>query len=415
MGVKDLWHLKKKPHEKKPQRSKRYGRGMRWRVSWEDPHTGKTETLHYDTKPEAEAKWVEIQAGINRGTYTNPKAGQKLVSVYADEWLAGLVLRETTKAGMESRWRNHVKPVLGDKHIGQVTPSAIQHWVRSRQELPKPLAASTIRMIYHTVVHPLFAQAVIDDLRGRSPCVGIKLPELPKGTYDLPTSEQVHSLYATLPDRYKPVPFLGAGCGWRWGEIFGAEHWKGEQERCAFDFLRRDAHVRQQLSYVKGVGLCLAPPKSKTSYRTNELPTLTAQLLAQHIERFPPIEIELPDRTNPDKPTTRIARLLFADDDGRPLHRSEWSRIWNKALKDAGLPPGMFTLRSLRHYFATTLIFNGATVKSVQLACGHSTPTITLNTYLGYWPGDERLGTRKLLDDALGTTFLTQSVPVLAR
>ena len=45
MGVKDLWHLKKKPKEKTARRSKRYGRGRRWRVSWEDPHTGETETL----------------------------------------------------------------------------------------------------------------------------------------------------------------------------------------------------------------------------------------------------------------------------------------------------------------------------------------------------------------------------------
>lgn len=76
-------------------------------------------------------------------------------------------------------------------------------------------------------------------------------------------------------------------------------------------------------------------------------------------------------------------------------------------MKKAGLPEG-FGLRDLRHYFATLLIFGGANVKTVQLAMGHSTPTITLNTYAGYWP-DAVDQTRALVAPALGTC--TRVVP----
>ena len=40
-------------------------------------------------------------------------------------------------------------------------------------------------------------------------------------------------------------------------------------------------------------------------------------------------------------------------------------------------------------------------VKTVQVALGHSTPTITLNTYVGLWP-EQVDRTRTLVDAALG-------------
>ncbi|WP_244210879.1 tyrosine-type recombinase/integrase [Amycolatopsis kentuckyensis] len=93
---------------------------------------------------------------------------------------------------------------------------------------------------------------------------------------------------------------------------------------------------------------------------------------------------------------------MFTRGDGRPIHRSDWSYIWRPAVKAAGLPEG-FGLRDLRHYFATVLIFGGANVKAVQLAMGHTTPTVTLNTYVGYWP-DAVDQTRALVDSALRCT-----------
>jgi integrase len=67
----------------------------------------------------------------------------------------------------------------------------------------------------------------------------------------------------------------------------------------------------------------------------------------------------------------------------------------------AGIPKGT-GLNCLRHYFATRLIHSGASVKRVQLALGHSTPTITLNEYVGEWPDTDR-ETRSIIEAALGS------------
>jgi hypothetical protein len=47
------------------------------------------------------------------------------------------------------------------------------------------------------------------------------------------------------------------------------------------------------------------------------------------------------------------------------------------------------------------LIHAGASIKTVPLALGHRTPTVTLNTYVHEWP-DVLDRTRSLVDAALG-------------
>ncbi len=290
--------------------------------------------------------------------------------------------------------------------MGQVRSGAVQGWVRSRQQLKKPLAASTIRTIYNTVLFPMFARAVLDDVIHKNPCVDITLPELPEGTYDLPTPDQVLALSAALPTHYRAVPLLAAGLGWRYSEIFGVEEG-------AVEFLAREATVIAQLGEFRGAGVGLAPPKSKMSRRTNEIPSLTANALARHLELHPVTDVPVIDRTDPDTEVRRTARLLFTDEKGRAVRSARWWEAWTEATDQLGLPRGLFTLHSMRHFFATTLIFNGAKVKAVQLACGHATASITLDRYVGYWPGDDRLGTRKLLDAAFEDTVRTGSVPVI--
>ncbi|GGM62612.1 hypothetical protein GCM10012275_36660 [Longimycelium tulufanense] len=58
----------------------------------------------------------------------------------------------------------------------------------------------------------------------------------------------------------------------------------------------------------------------------------------------------------------------------------------------------------------SALIYGGVNVKHVQLAMGHVIPTVTLNTYLEYWP-DAVVPTRSLVDDALLYRICTGWVP----
>jgi integrase len=84
----------------------------------------------------------------------------------------------------------------------------------------------------------------------------------------------------------------------------------------------------------------------------------------------------------------------------RIIHRATWAHTWAPTARTVGILKGN-GLHCLSHYFATLLIHNGVSVKTVQLALGHSAPMVTLNTYVGEWPeAQER--TRSVVDFVLG-------------
>lgn len=391
MAVDDLWYLARRDPETGERRpSKRYGRGKRWRVRWSDPHTGETRTALFERKAEAERHDMSMQADISRGQYIDPRAGKITIAEYAAQWRAHQLHRDSTADMVERAFRLHILPVLGHVPMADARASHIRAWVKTTAE---NLSASTVHLVY-SYVKSMFAAAAIDKIISSSPCVGIRLPDIRDREFFIPEPEQIHRLVEEISGRYSPIPYLAAGCGLRGSEIFGLE-------LDQIDFLNREIHVRQQLKRMPGVPPYLGELKTKTSRRTVELPEIVQLALARHIARYPIREIVIEDRTDIRNIHQRPARLLFLTAHHRPLHRSNWSAVWRAAIRRAGLPAG-FGLHGLRHYFATLLIHNGAAVKTVQLALGHSTPIITLNTYAHEWP-DALDRTRTLVDAALGS------------
>lgn len=393
MAVDDLWYLKQRGPDGEKLPSKRHGRGKRWRVRYVDDAGQARETL-FERKVDADRHDAAMRADVSRGVYIDPTAGKATVQSYAEEWRRGRLHRDSTAELVERALRLHVYPILGGKQMSQVRASHIQGWVKNRATVLEP---STLRVVYSYLVS-MFRAAAIDRAIGYSPCQGIQLPDIERSDLWVPTAEQVHALAAAFAGpggrrgAFQAQPIVAAGTGLRQGELWGLEleH---------VDFLRRKVRVVQQLKVVGGRRPFLAPPKTPSSRRTVDLGQVVVEEWAQHLEAFPVGEVEIDDETNPRRPVRRTARLVFVNTAGDPINRSGWSHLWTPAVARAGLPAGT-GFHTLRHYYATVLIHGGASVKTVQLALGHTTPTITLNTYVGHWP-DAVDTTRALIDSAL--------------
>jgi len=395
MTVTDRWHKSRpepsepvcREHGKVPTAD--HGSNDQWQVRWRD-ETGTQHKRAFAKKSTATSFDAEVRSRRDKGTSLDLAAGRQKVSAYAAARLESLAVRPSTSERLERVFRLHVEArPLGQMAMASVRQSHVRAWVRDRAAV---LAPGTLEALWSDL-SSMFSAAVLDRVIGVSPCAGVRLPAAEKRARFVPDAEQVQAVIAELPERYQAIGWLAAGCGWRRNEILGAE-------LGALDFLRRTAEVRQQLLALSGEPMCLAPPKTPTSYRANELPGVAGLALARHLEKFPPAPRVIWDRTNPRRPAKRPATLVFTTRTGAPVHPAWWAKIWRKAADAAGIPKGT-GVHCLRHYYATLLIHEGKSVKAVQLAMGHATPMITLNTYAGYWPEEEG-STRSIIDAALG-------------
>jgi integrase len=401
MAVDDLW-MKRGPNGQKTP-SKRHGRGKRWRV-----RNDGSPTVLFDRKTDAERHDANVRADLSRGQYINPNDGKITVAEYSDKWRTQQVHHDSTAESVERVFRLHIRPLLGDLTMAQVRASHLRSWVKDRSA-PGVLAPSTLHLVW-SYVASMFTDAVHDRVIGISPCGGVNLPRVIEAERYIPTVDEIYAVAAALPLRYRAAVWVSAGCGLRAQEVLGLE-------LDSIDHERRELHVRQQIRQSKEFPRFLGRVKTATSRRILELPTVASEALAELVAAHPPTPRVMDDFTDPQKPTRREACLLFTSSGGTPLNRSVWSSAWRMALRRAdaavkaaavergedpskvGVTQG-WGLHALRHFYATRLIHGGASVKTVQLALGHSKPSITLDTYTHEWP-DMADRTRTLVDDAL--------------
>jgi integrase len=386
MAVDDLWYASgKKDADNKLIPTKRHGRGKRYRVRYTDP-SGAPRTQLFDKKIDAENYDASVRTDVRRGEYIDPRAGKVTFQEVAEDWRSNQVHAHNTVLLIESLFRRHVYPHLGNRPIATIKRSDIQGLVR---RLSVSLAPASVKVAYRFVVS-VFRSAALDGIVAKTPCVGIGLPEVAKKRVRVLPKDDVDALRDAKAERWRALDDLGALAGLRQGEAFGleVEH---------VDFLRRRIRVEQQLLWLPGEPPFLGPPKTASSHRTVPIGKTLVERLAAHLKAFPAVEVEIVDKTG-GAPVLRRARLITTAG-GRVLSRSQYSRqVWRPAVKAVGLDgQGEPTYHDLRHFYASALIAHGASPTQVQQRLGHASATETLNTYSHLWP-DEDDRTRAAID-----------------
>jgi len=335
----------------------------RWRVRWYGPD-GKPKAKTFQKVAQAEAEQQAITERLSKGSYRDPGEGKTLASKLAEEWFGSLRKQERrTKADYREVLDLYVLPKWGTYQVAAIKWEDVSDWIDELCNKPgasgRPLGASRVVKIYG-VFRMIMKRAVKSGKIAANPALEHELPKPDDDDEHVYLSHEQLDALARAAGEYRPLILLLGYSGIRWGEASAIAVG-------SVNFDTRRLRIVRGYTDVNGK-LELGPVKN---HEKRSVP-----LLASYVDELRPLA----------KGRKRDA-LLFTAPKGGPLrYRNFRNRVFDKAVKAAGLADLGVTPHKLRHTAASLAIAAGADVKVVQTMLGHKSATMTLDLYGHLWP-----------------------------
>ncbi|CAN5863024.1 site-specific integrase [soil metagenome] len=331
-------------------------------VGYEDGRRVRKHVMGHSRKEVADKMAVLMRA---HGEKRPIPSQREKVGPFLRRWLdeaARPTLRASTHSSYNDILVGHLIPGLGHIALAKLTPAEVQAFLN--RKLASGLSPRRVQYI-HAVLRRALGTAERWGMVTRNVAKLVDPPSVPRHETSPLTPEQAKRLIeAAEDDRFRGLYVTALGTGLRQGELLGLR----------WDDVDLDAgrlRVRYSLANVGGT-LTLLEPKTERSRRNVMLPDAVTAALRAHRTR--------------QKMERLVAGSRWVESDhvftttiGTPLHAATVTRAFQVALDRAGLPHSRF--HDLRHSAATFLLAQGMTLEDVKQLLGHSSITLTSNTY----------------------------------
>lgn len=246
-------------------------------------------------------------------------------------------------------------PEFGDVQVARIDRPMIRRFLA--ELIVKGKGPGTVKNALN-VIKPVLNVAVEAGALRSNPARGISGPRSQKQEMQFLSAEQVEQLADAIDPRHRTLVVTAAYTGLRAGELVALRVRD-------LDLLRGRLHVRESASEI-GKGLVFGPTK-KYQQRSVTLPRFLVDQLAEHLAQR---------GVDGDRDA-----FVFVDTEGGPLRQSNfYKRVYKQAVVDAGLDPKL-RLHDLRHTAAALMLELGAHPRAMMERLGHSSVTVTLDTY----------------------------------
>lgn len=331
-----------------------------------DPATGKRKQEWVSvkgTKKDAERKLTELLHQRDTGTLMKP--GKTTVSEYLERWLTDYQNRLSARGYERYRdiIKHHLIPDLGQIKLSLLRPEHLQrHYTDC---LNKGLNARTVRY-HHAVVHVALKTALKMGLIVRNPADAVDLPKIHSKEMKTWDANQVSIFLEFIKDNqyhylFRTALFTGMRrcelLGLKWGDV---------------DFIMSQLSVSRGLHHLKDGSYVFTEPKSAKSRRTIALPPSVTLALRAYRQQ------KALERARLGK-TLNEQDLVFSNPDGKPLRPNTVTRAFESLASRCGLP--VIRLHDARHSHASIMLKQGIHPKIVQERLGHSSISMTIDTY----------------------------------
>lgn len=348
-----------------------------------DPITGKRHQqwiTYQGSHNEAKKRLTDILHQLDTGTYVKP--GKTTLADFLDKWLADYAKPNLTPRSYEryeSIARVHLIPAIGHIQLTQLRASHIQkHYA---DKLAAGLSPRSIRY-HHVILHKALQTAIKWGLLARNVADGTDVPRAAPSEMQTWDEHQLNVfLDAAKGTQYYALFYLALFTGARRGELL-ALRWQD------IDFIYSQIYINRSLHHLKDGTYVFTAPKTAKSRRTIAL-SPSAFLVMESYRKAKDIEANMLDTTVKD------SDLVF-NSLGKPWRPNTVSRAWYNLAVKAGVKPIRF--HDARHTHASLLLKQGIHPKVVQERLGHSTISVTLDTYSHVAPGLQEAAAKRFDD-----------------
>lgn len=325
--------------------------------------------------------------GVDRGEA--PIVDRQTVAEYLDRWLADVAkptVRASTYVSYRHKIQRYIRPALGRHQLAKLAPQHVQAMLNEMGA--RGLAPRTI-LTTRAILRRALNQALKWGLVSRNVATLVDPPRTER--YEITTLDPAQAqrfLEAVQDDRLHALYAVALALGLRQGEALGLR-WQD------VDFDAGTLQVCVALHQARGGPARLVEPKTRQSRRTLPLPAPIVPLLRAHRTRQLRERLLAGERWRGEE-----WGLVFPNSSGGPLATRTLHTQFKAKLARAGLPDIRF--HDLRHSCASLLVAQGVHPRVVMEILGHSTITLTMNTYAHVLPQAQREAIG-LLDGLFGT------------
>ena len=271
-------------------------------------------------------------------------------------------------------------PALGALRLDRLSLQDIQQVYSTASS--RRLSPRTVRYS-HAILKQALEKAVISGLLVRNPAQHAVLPKQHRAEMKVLSRQQVsHFLVVTEASPWHALWSVLLLGGLRPSEAL-ALRWK--------DLEGNRLHIVRALKKLQKDRYSIASPKTERSRRVVFLPDATLRALREHRARQALLMLSAGSAFERND-------LMFSNIHGRPMDLSKVRRLFKRALADADLP--QVRLYDCRHSHATLLLSVGENPKIVSERLGHTTVSMTLDTYSHVLP-DMQQATAERIDEVL--------------
>lgn len=329
----------------------------------------------YSKEKEAERAMIEVIKEINDGTFVEET--DETIEHFMKNWLQNKKNQVRPGTWKSYSWliNTHLIPHLGKVKVFQLKPRHLNDLYN--QKLLNVISANSIKKLHGLIKDALDEGIGYGDL-SKNAANAVTPPRVKKVKFEVWDEQQLKMFLEEAKGNRFYVAFeLAASTGMRIGEILGLR-WRD------VDLSEAKLSIRQ--AYTKAhSGYEFHEPKTSSGERSVALFPGTVELLKKHKES---------QEKEKNKAFYNDHGLVIQTHIGTPVSPRNLSREYYKIIDKLSIPKIRF--HDLRHTHATLLLKKGVHAKIVQERLGHSSITITLDTYSHVLPGLQEAALKSL-------------------